>query len=143
MNACQTHEHTFLMEDLIKKRPQLEGLGSLALLSAVAKRDRRMAQELLRLGMPVNARNRSGITALFMAINTRDRRMVAMLLEAGANVNAQTAKGTTPLMQAVACNDAALVKLLLRAGAEAGWRAAEAGASGSRGTSSSGGGTVS
>lgn len=59
-------------------------------LHVAAERDGRMCRLLIKAGVPVNARNQSGLTPLHFAVLEGERKIVEALLELGADVNAKT-----------------------------------------------------
>jgi hypothetical protein len=104
--------------------------GDTALHAAAFSYDAAMAEELLRRGADVRARNRRGAEPLHAAVTggpgsatwdpARQRAVIVYLVEAGADPDAPAAGGVTPLHRAVRNRCSAAVDALLLAGADPG-----------------------
>lgn len=90
---------------------------SLTLLAAAGGQDD-ILRLLIKKGVKVNSRQKTGTTALMHAADKNFLTTVAILLEAGAFVNAQTLGGETALMKACKRGNADVVRLLLEYGAD-------------------------
>lgn len=91
--------------------------GSTALLWAAHHDDVDMADQLIRAGARVSARNRFGLEPVFEAARNGSVAMIERLLNAGADANATMYEGNTVLMVASRTGNAAAVKILLARGA--------------------------
>ena len=102
--------------------------GDTALHAAAFSYDVDMADDLVRRGADVRARNRRGAEPLHAAVigapgapswnPTRQRAIIVYLVEAGADPNARAAGGVTPLHRAVRNRCSAAVEALLGIGAD-------------------------
>eukprot|EP01038_Epipyxis_sp_PR26KG_P012045 gene12045-16119_t len=72
--------------------------------------------ELLRMCLPIDARNDSQETPLHLAVYSGNILIVDMLLDKGANINAANYEGETPLFYASRKGMPAMVRLLLQRG---------------------------
>jgi ankyrin repeat protein len=100
--------------------PQFLHGGADALIGAAYLCDSKMAHELLKRGVPVNAADVRGVTALMEAPSQRcaDGAMVQLLLDAGADPNAKNKDGFNALLAAAMTGDTAGAEKLLKAGAD-------------------------
>jgi ankyrin repeat protein len=90
-----------------------------ALLAAVDRRDRKQAEELLRMGADPNARNKRGMTVLQMAVVRDSLPLAELLVAKGASINAKsTQAGASPLAEAAYWGHTALVRYLIGKGAD-------------------------
>ncbi len=100
---------------------QLEALGADVgggdFATAVAKKQKRVVELMLRAEVSPNIPDATGRTPLFHAAAAGDEALVARLLAAGADPNLADAERVTPLMAAVVAGKAALFDALLAAGA--------------------------
>lgn len=99
--------------------PRFPDGGAEALIGTAFMCNPKLAKELLKHGVPVNAARENGETALMGAPSQRckDGAMVQLLLDAGANPNAKTKNGFTSLLASAMTGDAVGAAKLLRAGA--------------------------
>ena len=100
--------------------PKFPDGGAEALIGTAFMCNPKVASELLKGGVPVNATKWDGETALMEAPSQRckDGAMVQLLLDAGANPNARTKTGFNPLLAAAMTGDAIVAEKLLKAGAD-------------------------
>lgn len=99
--------------------PKFPDGGAEAIIGAAFMCNPKLASELLKLGVPVDAAREDGVTALMEAPSQRCKgAMVQLLLDAGANPNARTKKGFNPLLAAAMTGDAIGAAKLLKAGAD-------------------------
>ena len=91
------------------------------LMTAAARGDLCLVNELAHRGAPLDARNTGGATALYYAIVTGQHKVVALLLSRGADPNLRVFYAT-PLMWAAHYGEAASVQSLLAGGANVNWR---------------------
>ena len=100
--------------------PKFPDGGAEALLGTAFMCNPKLASELLKRGVPVNAARSDGETALMEAPSQRckDGAMGQLLLDAGANPNARTKTGFKPLLAAAMTGDAIGAEKLLKAGAD-------------------------
>jgi ankyrin repeat protein len=91
--------------------------GTSALMWAVYRIDREVAQALLDRGANPDARNSLGASPLSEAVALADVKLVGMLLKAGADPNLGNNDGQTPLMIAARNGSLPLVQMLVKAGA--------------------------
>ena len=100
--------------------PKFPDGGAEALIGTAFLCNTRLARELLKRGVPVNASRSSGVTALMDAPSQRcaDGAMVQLLLEGGADPNAKSKDGFSALLAAAETGDAAGAEKLLKAGAD-------------------------
>lgn len=82
--------HPWAAEKIIDAGGRIEPLGWTPLHEAAFRRDTRRGNELLRMGVDRNARDRWGWTPLMWAVrfSDSDREMIPMLISAGADINA-------------------------------------------------------
>jgi ankyrin repeat protein len=74
-----------------------DGIGNTLLHVAVTNNDIPSVEELIKVGVPLDAQNVKGNTALHLAADMTDRVPIIMLLaKAGANLNVKNVKGDTP-----------------------------------------------
>jgi uncharacterized protein len=88
------------------------------LVDAAEKSDRKLIDDLLKLGVDVNAAQVDGMTALDWAAFHDDAELVKKLITAGADVKAANRYGVSPLSLACTNGNTAIVELLLTAGAD-------------------------
>lgn len=100
--------------------PKFPDGGAEALIGSAFMCNPKLAGELLKRGVPVDAANGRGGTALMEATAPRckDGTMVQLLLDAGANPNAKTKNDFTALQAAAMTGDAIGAEKLLKAGAD-------------------------
>lgn len=100
--------------------PKFPDGGAEALLGTAFMCNSKLATELLKRGVSVNATRPDGETALMEAPSQRCKggAMVQLLLDAGANPNARTKTGFNPLLAAAMTGDAIGAEKLLKAGAD-------------------------
>lgn len=100
--------------------PKFPDGGAEALIGTAFMCNPKVASELLKGGVAVNATKWDGETALMEAPSQRckDGAMVQLLLDAGANPNARTKTGFNPLLAAAMTGDAIGAEKLLKAGAD-------------------------
>ena len=100
--------------------PKFPDNGAEALVATAFMCNPKLAGELLKRGVSVNAVSATGVTALMEAPSQRckDGAMVQLLLEAGANPNAKGKNGFNPLLAAAITGDAIGAEMLLKAGAD-------------------------
>jgi ankyrin repeat protein len=100
--------------------PKFPDGGADALIGTAFMCNPRLAGELLKRGVPVNAARASGDTALMEAPSQRcaDGAMVQLLLDAGADPNARSKDGFNALLAAAETGDAIGAQMLLKAGAD-------------------------
>lgn len=100
--------------------PKFPDGGAEALIGTAFMCNPKLAGELLKRGVPVNATGPSGVTALMNAPSQRcaDGAMVQLLLDAGADPNAKSKDGFTALLAAAETGDAVGAQKLLKAGAD-------------------------
>lgn len=82
--------------------------------------DAEAAENLLKEGAEVNAKDARGITALGVAVGFNKLAVIQVLLSAGADVTLTDAKGNTPLHYAAGYGRKDAAELLLEAGAQIG-----------------------
>lgn len=101
--------------------PKFPDGGAEALLGASYLCNPKVARELLKRGVPVNAANGNGETPLMEAPSQRckDGAMVQVLLEAGGDPNIRDRNGFNALLAAAMTGDAVGAEKLLKAGADA------------------------
>lgn len=92
--------------------------GLTPLMRAALQGKRALVQELLSLGVNVNARNDDGNNALWLACVPRDVGVVQDLIEAGIDLNNRNDAGSTALMYTASSDRPELVQLLLEAGVD-------------------------
>ena len=90
--------------------------GETPLMLAAIKGNLTLAQKLVEMGAPVNAKY--GWTALHYAASTGQADMAKWLIDKGADVDARTERGVTPLYMAARTISASTVNVLLAAGAD-------------------------
>lgn len=100
--------------------PKFPDGGADALIGTAFLCNPKLASEMLKRGVPVNAARADGETALMEAPSRRCKEgaMVQVLLDAGANPNARTRSGFNPLLAAAMTGDAIGAEKLLKAGAD-------------------------
>lgn len=89
-----------------------------ALLADLIQQGDPAAQEALRRGADVNARQADGTSALHWAVYRNDVEVVKQLLSREADPNVRNIFGSTPLLEAVKVANLESVRLLLEAGAD-------------------------
>lgn len=92
--------------------------GLTPLMRAALQGKRALVQELLALGVNVNARNDDGNNALWLACVPRDAGIVQDLIDAGIDLNNRNDAGSTAMMYTASSDRPELLKLLLDAGAD-------------------------
>ena len=122
--TCLAREDEFFLAERVAQVYE----GDTALHAAGFSYDSEMAQELIKRGAGVRARNRRGAEPLHAAVigapgsatwkPVCQRDVIVYLIEAGADPNAAAAGGVTPLQRAVRNRCSAAVEALLRAGAD-------------------------
>jgi len=76
-------------------------------------------EELLKAGIPVNARDSKKLTILFIAVVWNNKDLVKMLIDYGAKVNIRLDDGNTPLIYAITQTESSeMAKILINAGAK-------------------------
>ena len=100
--------------------PKFPDGGAEALIGTAVMCNSKLAGELLKRDIPVNATRPSGVTALMNAPSQRcaEGAMVQLLLAAGADPNAKLKDGFTALLAAAETGDAVGAQKLLKAGAD-------------------------
>lgn len=89
-----------------------------ALIQAVKNNDSAKAQQLIKSGANVNAKDESGMTVLMYAVMAGDTNIVNALLEAKANVNAKNYVGVTPIIFAAMDGHTDITRSLIKAKAD-------------------------
>ena len=107
-----------VVDALLKKSVDVDGLGSEPLFRAVESGDRNMAAVLLENGVDVNSLNGHSATPLMLASRNGDGEMVELLLGYHADVNAQDSKGNTALILASQAGNGDMLKTLINHGAD-------------------------
>ncbi|XHG04129.1 hypothetical protein AWENTII_007410 [Aspergillus wentii] len=87
------------------------------LLTALGRKNKKMAILLIRHGADINTSNNQGKYPLFMAIHSELIDVAHLLIAKGANIEAKTEYGVTPLQKAVCSGYKAAIELLLEKGA--------------------------
>jgi ankyrin repeat protein len=85
---------------------------------AVARGDAAQIERFLNAGVPVDVKDRDGLTPLHWALAQDDLAILGQLLQAGSSVDARSAEGATPLMNAAQGRSLAKVRYLLDHGAD-------------------------
>jgi len=109
------HEHGFPPDDI--DAPQAD--GRFTPLMRAAKLGRLdIVDELLGLGVELNALNADGCNALWLACYNGSHEVIERLIAAGVEIDRQNGNGATCLMYVSSNSKADLVKLLLEKGAD-------------------------
>ncbi|HLU11028.1 MAG TPA: ankyrin repeat domain-containing protein [Oceanobacillus sp.] len=99
-------------------RIRLVDEGWKELIPAAANGDRARVDELLEMGVDVNAADETGLTALMAASHTGETDVVNVLLQAQSTVDKQDAEGYTALMFACNAGNQDCVRALINHGAQ-------------------------
>jgi ankyrin repeat protein len=112
--AAFIFEHGFATDDI--NAPQAD--GRFTPLMRAAKLGRLdIVDELLALGVELNALNADGCNALWLACYNGSHKLIERLIDAGVSIDQQNGNGASALMYVSSNSKPDLVKLLLEKGA--------------------------
>lgn len=80
--------------------------------------DPSIAEQLLKQGVPINAKNNQGSTFLHYAVINQHAQLAHLALKYGAHINVQDHDGITPLMNAIIAGNLPIIQLLCAHGAD-------------------------
>jgi len=107
-------EHGFAADDI--NAPQADGRFT-PLMRAAKLGQLAIVDELLALGVELNALNADGCNALWLACYNGSHELIERLIDAGVSIDQQNGNGASALMYVSSNSKPDLVKLLLEKGA--------------------------